>query len=115
MNEFSILITSTRAVIVVVSFGFIYDRSRKFFQKRERQTLIKYATSMFVWLGILSFTIYNPLFSENDFGSLLIFYILIISIILIFKLLNMIERIEDKITQIVRHQALSDLKKKRRG
>jgi hypothetical protein len=111
MNTINFILQVTRIIIFIVSLGFIFDRSKKFFQKGERQTLIKYITSMVVWLFVLMFTIRMPFNQNIEIGIMIIFYMLIINFVLVFKLLNMIERIENKITQIVKQIALIEFKR----
>lgn len=114
MISIRLLLFVTRIVAFLISLGFIVDRSKKFFQKGERQTFLKYAASLVVWVIVIFSTFYSLLFQESNVGFLLIFYMLIFAFALIFRLLNMIERIEDKITRIVKHQALHDLKMMRK-
>lgn len=106
-------LTAARILVFVISAGFLFDRSKKYFLKKDRQTFIKYATTLVVWMSILLSTFYTPFFNESDTGSLLLFYMLILAFVLIFKLLNMIERAEDKIAQIVKYDAIMDFKSKK--
>ena len=100
----------TKLLITGLAAIFIIDRSKKYFTKKQGQTILKYSVSLAIWVAILIVTYSSDSMSINSLSSLL-FLGLTIVFVLIFKLLNMIERLEEKITQIVRKGALKSLRK----
>ncbi|MDO8658007.1 MAG: DUF2304 family protein [Candidatus Levybacteria bacterium] len=103
--------------IILISFFFIVNKLAKFFKREQRESVLKLTTTLFIWFAIIIFSLFPPLarqvsqrlgFGENL--NTLIFLGFVIVFILIFKLLGIIENIERAITEIIRKEALKDIK-----
>lgn len=109
-----------RVIIIAISLYFITTRSKAFFKKESGQTIYKLLITIFVWTGVSFVIIFSSKVSsftrEIGFGenfNTLIFMTFVVVFIIIFKLLSVIERIERSITDMVRKEALKDLKIKK--
>ena len=103
---------------------FLVDGVVKIIKKGPRQSFVKSTAIIGIWSTILAFTIYPEIthiisqklgLGENL--NTLIFLGFIIVFILIFRLIHMIDQLEQSITEIVRAEALHDLReeKKKKG
>jgi len=107
-------------VILIISLYFIFGATAKYIKKEEGQTFIKFFFAIAVWSGIIIFSIFPNLtrtislklgFGENL--NTMIFIGFIIVFMIIFRLINIMERIERNISEIVRKEALSKLENKK--
>ena len=103
----------------VIAFGFFISGCIKFVRREQSQTFFKLFANSVVWLSILIFSIFPSAthkISENlGFGESLntfIFIGFVIVFMLLFKIINMIERTERHISEIVRQEALSKIGQK---
>ena len=104
-----------RLFIAFLALYFIAVRLWKFIRKERSQSFFKLLTFLVVWTGVLIFSLFPNLaltlsiklgLAENL--NPLIFIGFIVTFVVIFKLLSIIEKIERNITEIVRKQALKD-------
>ncbi len=105
-------------LLIVVALFFIVDRVKKFFKKEYKQTFLKFIFSLIIWGGVLFFSLFpdvaRQLSMKLGLGenlNVLIFFGFVIVFIIIFKILEIVERNERNITEIVRKNALRDLEK----
>ncbi|MEI7891296.1 MAG: DUF2304 domain-containing protein [bacterium] len=110
-------ITIFQLFFALIAFVFWLNALLKFFRRERSQTFFKFFANSVVWLGIMLFSIFPSqvhLFSEKlGFGESLntfIFIGFVIVFMIIFKIINMIERTERNISEIVRKEALSEIK-----
>lgn len=96
-----------QVVGIVVSLFYMAHTARRFFQKEARLSVIKLFAALIIWGTVLLFS----LFGLGDDVTVLIFLAFIIVFIFMFRLLNIIEKLEKNITEIVRQDALKKIKK----
>jgi hypothetical protein len=103
-------------IVALVAFGFFANGFLKFIQGQRSQTFFKFLASSIVWLSVLFFSLFPNMahkLSENlGFGESLntfIFIGFLIVFIILFKIINIIERTERNISEIVRKEALSKI------
>lgn len=92
----------------------------KFFRRERSQSFFKLFANSIVWLGIIIFSLFPSqvhLFSQKlGFGESLntfIFIGFLIVFMILFKIINIIEKTERNISEIVRKEALSNLTEKK--
>lgn len=105
-----------RILVALISFSFFANGLFKFVSGQRSQTLFKLLTNSFVWIGIALFSLFPSqvhLISEDlGFGESLntfIFIGFIIVFAILFKIINILERTEHHISEIVRKEALSKI------
>ncbi len=106
-------------IIVVISGVFTFDRAYKYINKEHGQSFFKFISTFIIW-GTISIIILFPdivYYLNKKLGTgeslnTLIFIGFILLFVIIYKLLNTIERIERNITEIIRSEALSEIKNK---
>lgn len=105
-------------LISALSLFIMVDRTTKYLRKETRQSLLKFIVIFAIWAAILIIALFPPIlkFVMGRLGlgeglNGLIFFGFIIIFSLIYKLLNIIERIERNITEIVRKEALKKIDK----
>lgn len=114
------MLTPYKLIILLTCTMFILDRVRKRVNNEPRQSTLKLLATIIVWGGLIVITIVPSLYTqmikflgaENDKNSLMIFGFFIL-LILIYKILSIIERIEKNITDLVRDDSLRDIIKKK--
>lgn len=106
-----------RIVLITISFLIIINQLIRFYKKEKGQTYFKLISTLFIWISILLISalpnIASFVSSKLGFGdnlNTLIFIGFIVVFLLVFKLLDIIERLERNITEIVRKQALKEIK-----
>lgn len=109
-----------RILVTIVSLSFFISGLMKFLRGRRSQTFFKFFTNSIIWIfiGLASaFPDNVHIISEKlGFGESLntfIFIGFIIVFTILFKLINIIERTEHNISQIVRNEALSKINEKK--
>ncbi|MEW6387834.1 MAG: DUF2304 domain-containing protein [Thermodesulfobacteriota bacterium] len=109
-------LTFYQIILAVVAIGFIYTGLAKFIRKEKKQTIIKLLATVFIWGSVLLFAIFprTPHIISRDLGfghnlNTLIFVGFVVVLMIIFKLLTIIERLERDISEIVRKEALKKL------
>lgn len=106
-------------LLALLAFFMILQGLIRYIKREQRQTFFKVALSVFIWGAILIFTLF-PVFSHIITRSLgfgenlntLIFLGFIVIFMVITKIIRIIEKIEQNISEIVRKEALSKLEKK---
>lgn len=104
----------------IVAIFFLANGVLKFFSKEKSQTFFKLLMTLIIWGSIFSFAIFpkvSHLLSEKlglgENLNTLIFIGFVFVFAIIFKLLSILERIERNISEIVRKESLSNIKKDR--
>lgn len=103
-------------IVAVVAFGFFANGFFKFVRGERSQSFFKFMANSIVWLSVMLFSLFPSMthtLSENlGFGESLntfIFIGFLIVFIILFKVINILERIERNISEIVRKEALSKI------
>ena len=111
--------TIFQIIIASVALAFWINTAIKFFKREKGQTFFKFLASTIIWFSIAVFSLLpsvtHQLSIKLGFGeslNTLIFVGFIIVFMILFKLINIIERIETNISEIVRKEALSRLNDK---
>ncbi len=106
-------------VLASISLFFLVDRLARFFRREKAQSLFKFVAFVIIWLMVLLVSLFPTLaytisrsLGMGESLNTLIFAGFIVVFAIIYKLLNIIERLERNITEIVRKEALKDLKTK---
>ena len=109
--------TLIQFILSFIALFFLGNRIIRFLRKERSQTGFKLIMTLFVWGGVL-FTSLFPVTVHNlsralGFGdnlNTLIFFGFVMVFVILFKLLASIENMERNITEVVRKEALKDLK-----
>jgi hypothetical protein len=109
-----------RIIICSIALFFIIDRLVKLVRRNVYQSLLKVATVFFVW-GVIFFVAAFPQSIQSVFKTLgitqpfenLSFLAFIVVFAILYKIINILERIEKNITEIVRVESLRELKRKK--
>lgn len=111
-------IQSSQMIFILIGSYFIVKSTLKFFRKETRQTAVKYLTTVFVWLCIIVIPMF-PIQTQNMLNSIglhnqsdILYILIFLVFILLFKIISIIEGLEKKITEIVRYDALKEFFKK---
>jgi len=98
---------------------FLVNGLRKFVARERGQTFFKALYTTIIWGGIIFLILFPDIprklsvkLGLGESLNVLIFFGFILVFMAIFKLLRSIEKLEWTISELVRKQALSDLKKK---
>jgi hypothetical protein len=112
-------ITMYQIMLAVIACCIIFARTMRFLKREHTQSVFKFLTFVFVWGSIAAVALFPGIahwirrtfgFGENF--NTLIFIAFVILFSLFFRLLTIIERIENSITEIVRKEALTKVKGK---
>jgi len=98
-------ITTLSLILLIFSVYSIVDRIIRFIRKEQNQSVFKLVATIFIWGGI-SYIALFPIHNSNTlifFGFIVVFFIL-------FRLLSILEKNERLLTEIIRKEALKDLK-----
>ena len=108
--------TIIQLLLVILSTTIIVNRIARFLRREITQSVFKLTAFLIVWLLILVISLFpqttNYISRKLGLGETLnplIFAGFVAVFLLIFKLVNIIEKIERNMTEIVREQALKDL------
>lgn len=105
-----------KIAIFLLSAFFIFQSSKKFIKKQKGQTFLKFFIQIFVWFSVGFLVIYPRLaltisqkmgFGENL--NTLIFLGFVLIFLILFKIIALIERLEQNISKIVRQEALEKI------
>jgi len=114
-------ITIYQIVLAFVAGIIVFQRTIRFFRREHSQSLFKYLTFTIIWGSIAAVALFPGIahwiritFGFGDNFNTLIFIAFVILFVLFFRILSIIERIETQITEIVRKEALKDIKKKKK-
>jgi hypothetical protein len=112
------MVTIFQLLFAAIAFGFWLNALLKFFRRERSQTIFKFLANSLVWFGIIIFSLFpkatHTISVQLGFGESLntfIFIGFVIVFIILFKIINMIERTERHISEIVRKEALSKISK----
>lgn len=105
-------------LLACIALLFLGNSFSKFFKGESGQTFFKVFLSLCVWGSIFTFSLF-PTFGRSlsqylGLGSnlnTLIFIGFVLIFIILFKLLNIIERIEQNISETVRKEALKKIQR----
>jgi len=106
-------------ILIIISLIFLFSGITKFFRREKSQTLFKLISTIFIWGAVLVFSIFPELthsiskklgLGENL--NTLIFIGFVILFMIVFKIINILERIERNISEIVRKEALEKIERK---
>ena len=105
--------------LALISLIIIVQRIIRFIRREHAQSIFKLFTVIFVWGGIGAIALFPSIahFIRSTFGfgenfNTMIFIAFVILFVLFFKILSIIEKIENSITEIVRKEALGGMSKK---
>lgn len=111
--------TIYQIIVIFISSYFIVDRIKKRIAKEPRQSFLKVTTTIVLWSTVILVTLIPEIFDHvvtlvglEKNGNSVLGIVLIFLLILFFKMLSIIERIENNITELVRKEALKNLEKK---
>lgn len=105
--------------LALVAFLFLSSGAMKFIRRERSQTFFKLFLTLVIWGAIFFLSIFPK--TAQEFSSTiglgenlntLIFIGFVIIFIIIFKLLNIIEKLERNLSEIVRKEALERLNEK---
>ena len=106
-------ISIIRWVLIILAVFMVIDRVLKFTRRESGQTLFKLVSSVLIWGVILAISIYPDFayFIARKLGmgenlNTLIFFGFVVVFMIIFKILSIIEHIEQQITEVVRTTAI---------
>ena len=109
--------TLIQLILSLVALIFLGNRVIRFLRKERTQTGFKLILTLVVWGGILLTSLFpvtvHNLSRSLGFGdnlNTLIFFGFVIVFVILFKLLASIENMERNITEVVRKEALKDIK-----
>lgn len=107
-----------RFVIAVVSGFFIFQAIYFFIQRKKSFSFFKLATTFLIWcsIGLIALFPDFAYFVSRSLGfgenlNTLIFVGFIIVFAILFKIIRLIEKIEREISEVVRKEALKDVKR----
>lgn len=103
-------------ILALTALAFLLAGMLKYIKRQRGQTFFKLMTSVAVWGSIFVFSIFpsitHSLSEKLGFGeslNTLIFIGFVIVFVILTKIINIIERIERNISEIVRKEALSKI------
>lgn len=106
-------------VITTIAALMIFQGVKNFIRGKQGQTFLKVFVRILVWGGMAAIALHPPLASQlaaiigmqgNVNAVILTGFILVF--LMIFKLLNAIERLEQQISEVTRKEALKDIHQK---
>lgn len=105
--------------LALVAFLFLSNGVFKFIKRERSQTFFKLFITLTIWGSIFFFSLFPKTAQElsNTLGlggnlNTLIFIGFVVIFMILFKLLNIIEKLEHNISEIVRKEALERLNEK---
>ncbi len=106
-------ITIPQALLAAFACASFVNGVAKYARKERSQTLFKLVASVIVWGGVAVFSLFpewaHAISVRAGFGenlNTLIFIGFTIVFVILFKLLSLIERLENNVSEIVRREAL---------
>ncbi|PIP26902.1 MAG: hypothetical protein COX30_04760 [Candidatus Moranbacteria bacterium CG23_combo_of_CG06-09_8_20_14_all_39_10] len=103
-------------IVALTALAFLLTGIFKYIKRQRSQTFFKLMASVIIWGSIFVFSIFpsitHSLSAKLGFGeslNTLIFIGFVIIFIILTKIINIIERIEKNISEIVRKEALSKI------
>ena len=113
-------ITIYQIILGTVSLIVIGNRLFRFVRRETSQSVFKLVTVVGIW-GVIGSVAFYPEIAHiirrtlgfGDNFNTLIFIGFVILFVLFFKLLSIVEKLENHLTELIRKEALTDLKKRR--
>ena len=107
-------------ILAIIAVIFLGTGITRFLKQEKSQTLFKFLVTVIIWGSIFIFSVVpsashslsRALGLGNNLNTL-IFIGFVILFVIVFKLLNIIERLERNISEIVRKEALEKLNLKK--
>ncbi len=105
--------------VLLISLVMIYFGLEKYFQRQATQTFFKLLVRIIVWGGMSLVALFPRLTDqiasfigivENVNAVIMLGFLLVF--LLIFKILSVVERLEQQISTLIRQDALNNFKKK---
>lgn len=101
--------------IILISLTMIYFGLEKYFRREATQSLLKLAVRIIVWGGMTAIALFPDLSDkmadfigiEDNINAVILTGFLLVFLI-IFKILSVVERIEQEISTLTREDALAD-------
>jgi hypothetical protein len=113
MNNISIY----QIILTLISLFFIMSQSVRFLKRESGQSFFKFIVLELIWISILLLTLFPDIsrtisytLGFGDNLNTLIFIGFVVVFIIIFKLLNIVEKLERNLSEIVRKEALKNVK-----
>ena len=107
-------------ILGLVALAFIINGLLKFLKRAQGQTFFKLAVTIFIWGAVFAFALFprasHTISEKIGLGenlNTLIFIGFVVIFLILFKMLNIIERAERNISEIVRKEALDKLEKEK--
>lgn len=105
-------------IVVAISISMVFSGAKNFLRGRSGQTLLKLAIRIFVWGGMSIIAVFpqatNVLADivglKGNINAVILSGFLLI-FLMIFKLLSAIEKLEQKISEVTRQDALKEIEK----
>ncbi len=104
--------------VIVVSSLMIYQGLDRYFKKQKNQSFLKLLIRLIVWGGMITIVVYPKASTslakfigiEGNINAIILVGFILIFLI-IFKLMNAIEHLEQQMTEITRKDSLEEIKK----
>jgi hypothetical protein len=107
--------------VVLVSLTMMVLGFQRFFQRRLQQSFLKLSVRILVWGGLAVLALYPNLADRmaefigiGDNISALVVIGFLLTFLMIFKILSIIERVEQDISTLTRRKALDEFEKRKR-
>ena len=107
-----------KIIIFLLSAFFILEAFKKFIKKQKGQTFLKFFVQVFIWSAVGFLVVYpkiaQVISQKMGFGdnlNTLIFLGFVFVFLILFKIISLIERLEQNISEIVRKEALEKIAK----
>lgn len=109
-------------IVVSLSATMIFFGLKKFFSRQQGQSLLKLSVRIIVWGGMAAVAVFPQLTNqlaniiglEGNINAVILTGFLLVFLI-IFKILSVVERLEQHISELTRQQALNESPKTKQG
>lgn len=115
-------ISVIRWILIFLALAVMIDRLIRFLKKETGQTFFKLFSTLIIWSIILIIAVFPDfayyISSKLGMGknlNTLIFFGFVVVFMLIFKILSLLENLEKKLTDIIRHLAIKEYKDEKRN
>lgn len=109
--------TIFQILVILVAIAFFINTTAKFLKGEHGQTIFKFILSIFVWGSVAIFALFPQagLLLSTSFGlgnnlNTLIFIGFVVVFAILFKFMNALERTERTLSEIVRKEALKEIR-----
>ncbi|MGK2848753.1 MAG: DUF2304 domain-containing protein [Minisyncoccota bacterium] len=111
--------TFSQLILICIALIFLGNGILKFIQRERGQTFFKFCMTLIIWGFVAFFAVFPGTAREISLAlglgenlNTLIFIGFVITFIILFKFLSILERLEHDISEIIRKEALTKIKKK---